>query len=463
MREQTTQYCNQESTAQMRPAQGPEALGSAASLLSLQRRHGNLFVQRLLAQAMRAEKHVEAGPELEDAIHQMRGSGYSIEPNVRAQAAQAFGRDFSEVRIHTDGRAQAMSEALGARAFTTGKDIFFNRGEYHPGSTAGRELLAHELTHVVQQSGASIHRKLTVSQPGDEHEREADQVAAQVAQWWESSAASGAAQLSTDSNLASQLESQHSRRAPQVQNSTERVTPQFAVQQRAPVKIQGFWSEIVGGVIGGALGTAVGGGGWRSCGCSDRRHRGGCRWSHARPFYGTEAQRAGNTSFLQERRCRVAPTGNSWARRIAPARTIWSKLGVSFNVAAAVTLEDAANKSAGGSLGERNAIRATQPNGGVKVFMVDNDVADAGGGGTVNTSTSESKIVLSDRGASDTLLAHELGHSLGLGHPPDEADTDTVMEPTGSNAADNPTRNTMDNYNRITWPAGGLTLLNPDS
>ena len=63
---------------------------------------------------------------------------------------------------------------------TTGHDIFFRHGEYNPTTASGQELLAHELTHVVQQSGATVQGKLTVGAPDDEYEREADQVAAQV-------------------------------------------------------------------------------------------------------------------------------------------------------------------------------------------------------------------------------------------------------------------------------------------
>ena len=60
------------------------------------------------------------------------------------------------MRIHTDARADALSQVLGA--FTTGSDIFFPQGEHNPGSLGGPELLAHELTHVVQQNGDGIHR-----------------------------------------------------------------------------------------------------------------------------------------------------------------------------------------------------------------------------------------------------------------------------------------------------------------
>jgi hypothetical protein len=93
----------------------------------------------------------------------------------------AFGTDFGGVRVHTDSSADSLNQALSARAFTTGQDIFFRQGEYSPGSSSGKELLAHELTHVVQQTGG-IQAKLVVGAPGDTYEQEADQVASAVTQ-----------------------------------------------------------------------------------------------------------------------------------------------------------------------------------------------------------------------------------------------------------------------------------------
>jgi hypothetical protein len=64
---------------------------------------------------------------------------------------EAFGTEFGGVRVHTGLEAAALNRALSARAFTTGRDVFFGEQEYAPGGTAGRDLLAHELAHVIQQ------------------------------------------------------------------------------------------------------------------------------------------------------------------------------------------------------------------------------------------------------------------------------------------------------------------------
>jgi hypothetical protein len=66
-----------------------------------------------------------------------------------------MGADFSEVRIHTDREATDMNKSLRAQAFALGRDVFFNAGKYRPETTKGLHLLAHELTHVVQQGKAA--------------------------------------------------------------------------------------------------------------------------------------------------------------------------------------------------------------------------------------------------------------------------------------------------------------------
>ncbi len=72
---------------------------------------------------------------------------------------QAFGADFSQVQVHTDSKSNKLNESIQAKAFTTGKDIFFKQGEYQPDNQPGQELLAHELTHVVQQNGSQVQAK----------------------------------------------------------------------------------------------------------------------------------------------------------------------------------------------------------------------------------------------------------------------------------------------------------------
>ena len=87
-------------------------------------------------------------------IHSIKGSGQPLPKSERAFFEPRFGRDFSQVRVHNDNRAGLISRSINARAFTLGRDVVFGAGQYSPGAPAGRKLLAHELTHVVQQNEA---------------------------------------------------------------------------------------------------------------------------------------------------------------------------------------------------------------------------------------------------------------------------------------------------------------------
>jgi hypothetical protein len=86
-------------------------------------------------------------------VRSLRGGGAPLPAPERAFFEPRFGRSFSDVRIHTGGAAAASAGALRARAYTVGADIAFAHGEFRPSTDAGRRLLAHELTHVVQQAG----------------------------------------------------------------------------------------------------------------------------------------------------------------------------------------------------------------------------------------------------------------------------------------------------------------------
>jgi hypothetical protein len=152
------------------------------SLLRLQRQYGNRYVGRVLHMARAADGSGETGADVERSIDSARSSGHGLDHTVRNRMETSMGADFSGVRVHTDAQADSLSRSLQARAFTTGQDIFFRKGAYNPQTSSGRELLAHELTHVIQQNGDKVQRKMTVSQPGDRHELEADQMARAVMQ-----------------------------------------------------------------------------------------------------------------------------------------------------------------------------------------------------------------------------------------------------------------------------------------
>jgi Domain of unknown function (DUF4157) len=84
-------------------------------------------------------------------LNHSKGQGSGLSKSTLNEMSSAFGQDFSGVRIHTDSQAEQLSEQISAQAFTHGNDIYFNQGKYNPESQDGKRLLAHELTHVVQQ------------------------------------------------------------------------------------------------------------------------------------------------------------------------------------------------------------------------------------------------------------------------------------------------------------------------
>ncbi|HEY7147364.1 MAG TPA: DUF4157 domain-containing protein [Streptosporangiaceae bacterium] len=95
------------------------------------------------------------GPAAQQLILGARGQGRPLPATVRRRFERGLGTGLAAVRVHTDPSADGLNRQLGSSAFTTGQDIFFRRGEYDPASDAGREVLAHELVHVVQQTGGS--------------------------------------------------------------------------------------------------------------------------------------------------------------------------------------------------------------------------------------------------------------------------------------------------------------------
>ena len=89
-------------------------------------------------------------------IQATRGGGSAMSGNTKSFMESRFGTDFSNVRIHSGGYASQLSKELNAQAFTVGNDIYFNAGKFSPESSEGKRLLAHELTHTVQQGAGSV-------------------------------------------------------------------------------------------------------------------------------------------------------------------------------------------------------------------------------------------------------------------------------------------------------------------
>jgi hypothetical protein len=168
---------------------GPEK--DRSGLSSLQQLVGNRAVQRLLAPRGESGQIQRSGggdafdldDETASRINQERGGGQPLDSSFQRRASEATGQDLSGVRVHSSPEADDLNKELSAKAFTTGQDIFFRDGTYDPHSSAGQKLIAHELTHVVQQGSGAVGDsggQMRVNPPGDAFEREADTVAAAV-------------------------------------------------------------------------------------------------------------------------------------------------------------------------------------------------------------------------------------------------------------------------------------------
>ena len=187
-------------SAARRKTRAAEAAAPGHPVLRMQRQLGNQQVARMLAQRVGAEedemmqgKHdaalaqrapaaptvgLEGGPvgeDLQSRIDSKRGGGSGLSDTVRATAEASLGTSFADVRVHRDAESDALNRAITAKAFTTGSDIFL-REDQNP---SDMNLMAHELTHVVQQrgGGGGVSRMLTVGAADDPYEREADSVA----------------------------------------------------------------------------------------------------------------------------------------------------------------------------------------------------------------------------------------------------------------------------------------------
>ena len=124
--------------------------------------------------------------EVSSVVHDvLRSPGQPLDPATRAFMEPRFGHDFSKVRVHTNAKAADSARAVNALAYTVGPDVVFGAGQYAPHTIGGRQVLAHELTHTIQQSqgrtgGALFDGSAQISDPGDTHEKEAETQAAWV-------------------------------------------------------------------------------------------------------------------------------------------------------------------------------------------------------------------------------------------------------------------------------------------
>jgi hypothetical protein len=136
---------------------------------------GILGLQRAVGNSRVTEVVEEERSPVHDVIS---SSGSPLPTEVRADMEGRFGTSFGDVRVHNDGAAHESASSVNAQAYTVGPNIVFQRDKYDPSSDAGNHMLAHELTHVVQQrngpvDGSDAGGGVKVSDPSDRFEREA--------------------------------------------------------------------------------------------------------------------------------------------------------------------------------------------------------------------------------------------------------------------------------------------------
>jgi len=150
----------------------PDAAG-AAGLLRLQREVGNAGTAAMMEEERSPVHDVVSSP------------GEALDRDVRSDMEARLGHDLSGVQVHRDSTAHESAQAVQAKAYTVGSHVVFQRDSYDPGSDAGRHVLAHELTHVIQQrsgpvDGTAAPGGIRVSDPSDRYERAAAENADRV-------------------------------------------------------------------------------------------------------------------------------------------------------------------------------------------------------------------------------------------------------------------------------------------
>jgi hypothetical protein len=163
-----------------RTAARPRARPAPSPLARLASAVGNAQFARLVAPGGGLLAGGGVSPAVEGLIRERAGRGGRLDSGMARWATTTIDPGAGDVSVHTDATADALARSVSARAFTVGRDVFFAAGTYRPHTGDGRRLIAHELTHVAQQRGAPMTGPLTVSDPGDALERDAERIAGDV-------------------------------------------------------------------------------------------------------------------------------------------------------------------------------------------------------------------------------------------------------------------------------------------
>lgn len=223
----------------------------------------NVFVQR----AVRQDAPIHEIPA--SVSETIRGPGQPLDTETRVFMESRFEHDFSNVRVHTDAQANESAQAVNALAYTVGREVVFGSGQYQPGTNAGRKLLAHELTHVVQQRGNMTQRGATPTAITETGEREAQATSREIS--------AGGRMIDTLTALPLSIQRQPQGEAEKkppekkdggetVAEGVKTVAEQAADNERVkkviiePMKAQakGRWNQLSAGEKAGVIGAGAG-------------------------------------------------------------------------------------------------------------------------------------------------------------------------------------------------------------
>ena len=182
----------------------------------------------------------------------LRSPSQPLDANTRAFMEPRFGHDFSQVRVHNDAQAAESARAVNALAYTVGQDVVFGAGKYQPETSRGNELLAHELTHVVQQASAAptMQEELEIGARGSQAERDLDDMARHLI------AATPAQSIRSESPVLRRQNVVLQRAGfGEVRVAEARLEEEERIKKGCPVKDKGTLSEVSWGETSGLYPT----------------------------------------------------------------------------------------------------------------------------------------------------------------------------------------------------------------
>jgi hypothetical protein len=227
---------NKDAKADVEHALANPKQASVQTMLEVQRLAGNSGVNQLLQRA-EDDSAGQRSPVL-DVVG--KSGGNPLPEELRSEMEGRLGGDFADVKFHTDDRASESARAVQANAYTVGNDVVVRQDRWSPESEKGKETIAHELTHVMQQragpvAGTSQGNGISVSDPGDPFEKAAERNAQQA---MAAPAATASAQLQREAAPEEEEEAQMQREAAPEEEEEAQLQREAAPEEEEEAQMQ---------------------------------------------------------------------------------------------------------------------------------------------------------------------------------------------------------------------------------